>query len=103
MHGVGVKQLDRNHLSRPGGGKPERAADLVTAHLLREKQLERTSQHRRGGLVALRYADRERVEYDVNCARRLRTRRGSTPGLRRSSHAAGAIEIARQDRRHERV
>ena len=53
MHGVDVPQLDSNRLSCPGGGEPERAADLVAAHVLREKQLERTSQQGRGGLVVL--------------------------------------------------
>ena len=65
MHRVGVPKLGSNHLSRPGGGKPERAADLVAAHVLREQQLERTSQHGRAGFVALGQADRERIEYDI--------------------------------------
>src|SRR4029077_4674517 len=55
----------------------------------------------RGHLVALGQVDREGVEYDVHCARRLGTCRGSTRSLRSSEHAAGAIEITRPKRREE--
>src|SRR5215211_5608285 len=98
MHGVGVPQLDSNRLSCPWGGEPERAADLVTAHVLREKQLERASQQGRGRLVALRQPDRERVEYDVHGAGWFGTHRGSPGSLRGSEQAAGATEITRPQR-----
>src|SRR5215207_6016684 len=103
MHGVGVPQLDSNRLSCPGGGEPERAADLVAAHVLREKELERASQQGRGGLVVLGYADRARLACDVHCAWRLGTRRRGTRSLRRSQHSAGAIEVTRPQSGHERL
>src|SRR5258705_12182398 len=103
MHGVGVPHLGSNRLSCPGGGEPERAADLVTAYVLREKQLERTSQQGSGSLVALRQADSERVEHNVHCAWRLGGWRSSTRSLRRGQDAAGVIEITRPQRRQERL
>jgi hypothetical protein len=67
------------------------------------KQLQCPGQRRRSRRVPLRQPQRERVEHDVDRARRVGTGRRGPGGLGRLPHAARPLQIAGHQRGSERI
>ena len=93
VEGIGIPQLDGDDDVDSPTGEPERAVGFFVADLQGEKQLECSRQGGRGGWVAVRQPQRERVEQDVDRTRRLRRGRRGARGLGGFQDAAGDLEV----------
>ena len=101
--GLEVPQLQRDDGAGSPSGEPEPAPGFADIGVQADKQLKRPGQSRRRRRVPLCHPQRDRVEQDVDRARRVGAGRRSPCGLGRLPHTAGPAEMAGEHRGPERL